>query len=42
MYSEQFYQDLLSWQNRLHSNSAEEIHQFIDTNLQQIVRVRLS
>ncbi|XP_021967364.1 GRAM domain-containing protein 2A isoform X2 [Folsomia candida] len=40
--SEQFYQDLLSWQNRLHSNSAEEIHQFIDTNLQQIVRVRES
>jgi predicted PurR-regulated permease PerM len=40
--TEQFYQDLLTWQNRLHSNSAEEIHQFIDSNLQQIVKVRES
>jgi hypothetical protein len=40
--SEQFYQELLAWQTKLHSSSADEIHQYINMNLQQIVRVRQS
>lgn len=40
--SEQFYQELLTWQNKLHSSSADEIHQYINSNLQQIIKVRES
>ncbi|ODN04660.1 putative membrane protein C20F10.07 [Orchesella cincta] len=40
--SEQFYQELLSWQTKLHSTTGEEIHQYINSNLQQIVKVRES
>ncbi len=40
MYSEQFYQELLSWQTKLHSTTGDEIHQYINSNLQQIVKVR--
>uniref|UniRef100_V5GJ95 GRAM domain-containing protein 1B n=1 Tax=Anoplophora glabripennis TaxID=217634 RepID=V5GJ95_ANOGL len=40
--SEDIYSDLLNWQTQLHSKSAGAVHSFLDTNLDQIAKVRKS
>lgn len=36
------YQDIFKWQSMLHSRSANEMHDFLNKNLNQIEKVRLS
>lgn len=38
--NEDVYSDLLQWQTALHSKSAGAVHSFLDTNLDQIAKVR--
>nr|CAD7455951.1 unnamed protein product [Timema tahoe] len=40
--SEDVYQDLLKWQTQLHSKSANEVQEFINSNLNQLAKVRQS
>ncbi|KAI4458876.1 hypothetical protein MML48_6g00017146 [Holotrichia oblita] len=40
--SEDVYNELLQWQTHLHSKSAGAVHSFLDTNLDQIAKVRQS
>lgn len=40
--SEDVYSDLLQWQTHLHSKSAGAVHSFLDSNLDQIAKVRQS
>ncbi|XP_017787041.1 PREDICTED: GRAM domain-containing protein 2-like isoform X3 [Nicrophorus vespilloides] len=40
--SEDVYGELLQWQTHLHSKSAGAVHSFLDTNLDQIAKVRQS
>lgn len=37
--SEDIYSDLLNWQTQLHSKSAGAVHNFLDSNLDQIAKV---
>nr|CAD7409005.1 unnamed protein product [Timema poppensis] len=39
---EDVYQDLLKWQTQLHSKSANEVQEFINSNLNQLAKVRQS
>ncbi|KAK9695350.1 GRAM domain [Popillia japonica] len=40
--SDDVYNELLQWQTHLHSKSAGAVHSFLDTNLDQIAKVRQS
>ncbi|XP_066252185.1 GRAM domain-containing protein 2B-like isoform X2 [Euwallacea similis] len=40
--SEDIYSDLLQWQTHLHSRSADAVNNFLDSNLDQIAKVRQS
>ncbi|XP_046400933.1 GRAM domain-containing protein 2B-like isoform X3 [Ischnura elegans] len=40
--SDDVYQEILKWQNQLHSKSANEVQEFLNTNLDQIAKVRQS
>lgn len=40
--SDDVYSELLQWQTHLHSKSAGAVHSFLDTNLDQIAKVRQS
>ncbi|XP_071055305.1 GRAM domain-containing protein 2A-like isoform X2 [Onthophagus taurus] len=40
--NEDVYSEILNWQTHLHSKSAGAVHSFLDTNLDQIAKVRQS
>lgn len=34
-----FYSEILKWQSQLHSKSAIQVHDFLNSNLEQIAKV---
>lgn len=40
--SNEIYNEILHWQSQLHTKSAGAVHNFLDSNLDQIAKVRLS
>ncbi|XP_066992753.2 GRAM domain-containing protein 2B isoform X2 [Anabrus simplex] len=40
--SDDIYQEILKWQTQLHSRSANEVQEFLNSNLDQLIKVRQS